>query len=154
MDEIDRRILEALQHDANLSVRDLAEKVRTSEPTCWRRIRALEKAGVIKARVAIVDPEAINLGLTGFILVRTEKHNEAWTKHFAEGVARIPEVVEFHRMTGDVDYLLKIVAPDIRGYDDVYKRLIKVADLSDVSASFSMETLKSTTVLPLTYVTE
>lgn len=151
MDEIDRKILNLLQKDAGMAIRDVAERAGTSEPTCWRRVKALEASGVLKSRVALVDQAKVNLGVTGFILIRTDNHNEDWTKDFAKGVARIPEVVEFHRMAGDVDYLLKIVVPDIQGYDAVYKRLIMVADLSDVSASFSMETLKSTTELPLQY---
>ena len=151
MDKTDLRILAALQNDGSLSVKEVSEKVGASEPTCWRRIKALEEAGVLKARVAIVDRAAVNLGLTGFILIKTANHTDGWLKDFAAGVARIPEVVEFHRMSGDVDYLLKIVAPDIAGYDAVYKKLIKTAALSDVSASFSMEVLKETTVLPLNY---
>ena len=155
MDDIDRRILKALQEDASGSVAEVAERAGISQTPCWRRIKRLEEAGYIKKRVALLDAQKLNLGLTGYVLIRTANHSDEWVQKFAEGIRQIPEVVEFHRMTGDVDYLLKIVAPDIKGYDDIYKRLIRTAELSDVSASFSMEEMKQTTELPLDYtVTE
>lgn len=151
IDHTDTKILAALQADSSLSVARLAEISDTSEPTCYRRLKRLEQLGVIKSRVTLVDQALVNLSMTGFILVRTSNHNDKWLKKFSEGIQRIPEVLEFHRMTGDIDYLLKIVAPDLIGYDRIYKQLIKVAELSDVTASFSMECLKYTTQLPLHY---
>lgn len=151
MDEIDRRILKQLQLDSSHTVAEIAEAVGLSQTPCWRRIKRLEDEGIIKSRVALLDPDRLGLGLTGYVLIRTAHHNDEWLEAFAKGVERIPEVVEFHRMTGDVDYLLKIVAPDIAGYDVIYKQLIRTAELSDVSASFSMERIKYTTELPLSY---
>ncbi len=149
IDHIDKKILMALQVDSSLSIARLAQLSNTSEPTCYRRIKRLEKEGVIKASVALLDQSKVNFAMTGFILVRTANHNEKWLKKFADGVRQIPEVMEFHRMTGDIDYLIKVVASDLRDYDRIYKQLIKTADMSDVNASFSMECLKHTTQLPL-----
>lgn len=149
LDRRDARILEELQKDAGRSIQEIADLVGLSQNACWRRIRALEAAGVIKARVALVDPEKIGLGVTVFVAVKTAEHDQAWLDKFARGVALIPEVVEFYRMSGEVDYLLKIVVPDIRAYDDVYKRLVRVAKLFDVSSSFAMEQIKYTTALPV-----
>ena len=148
MDHLDRRLLELMQSDATLSVGDLAEKIALSKTACWRRIQKLEKQGVIRERVTLLDPGAVNLGFTVYILVRTNQHNDAWAKRFSEVVADIPGVLEAHRMSGDVDYLLKAVVSDLNGYDRLYKELIR-ADLFDVSSSFVMETLKCTTTLPL-----
>jgi Lrp/AsnC family transcriptional regulator len=151
MDEIDRRILRLLQRDASLSLSELAERVGLSTSPCWRRIQALEKGGVIRRRVALLDQESLGLGVTAFVRVRTNQHNQAWFDRFAAAVRKIDEIVGFYRMSGDLDYLLKIVAPDITGYDAVYKRLIASVDLTDVSASFVMEEIKTTTELPLDY---
>lgn len=151
MDRIDRKILYWLQRDASLSVADLAEKVGLSSTPCWRRIQQLEKAGVIRARVALVDPSKVNLGVTAFVRLRTNRHDIEWLEAFARGVEGIDEVVEVHRLSGDIDYLLRIVAPDIAGYDRIYKRLIAAADFADVSANFAMEEIKSTTAVPLDY---
>jgi len=148
MDHFDRQLLELMQSDATLSVGDLAEKIALSKTACWRRIQKLEKQGVIRERVTLLDPGAVNLGFTVYILVRTNQHNDAWAKRFSEVVADIPGVLEAHRMSGDVDYLLKAVVSDLNGYDRLYKELIR-ADLFDVSSSFVMETLKCTTALPL-----
>ncbi len=152
MDATDKAILRELQRDSTASVADLAKAAGLSPTPCWRRVKRLEETGVIRRRVALVDPAAVNLALTAFVAVRTSQHTEAWLKKFAEGVRAIPEVVELHRMSGDIDYLLKVVCPDMRTYDAVYKKLIKVADLTDVSSTFSMEALKYTTELPLDYV--
>lgn len=151
MDRIDRKILQHLQRDASLSIADLAESVGLSSTPCWRRVQALERAGVILRRVALADPEKLNLGVTVFVRLKTSQHSEAWLKRFASAVETIPEIVEFYRMSGDIDYLLKIVVPDIAGYDAVYQRLIAKVDFSDVSANFAMETIKSTTALPVDY---
>ena len=152
MDRIDKKILRLLQDDATRSVADIADQVGLSQTPCWRRIQNLEKAGVIVARVALLDAQKLNVGTTVFVRVRTTNHNYEWLEKFARAVADIEEVVEFHRMSGDVDYLLRVVVPDIAGYDEVYERLIRAADLADVSSNFAMETIKQTTALPLTYV--
>jgi Lrp/AsnC family transcriptional regulator len=151
MDPIDKAILRELQRDATISIADLARAAGLSPTPCWRRVKRLEEAGAIQRRVAIVDPAAVNLALTAFVAVRTSQHTEAWLRKFTEGVRSIPEVVELHRMSGDVDYLLKVVCPDMRTFDGVYRKLIRVADLTDVSSTFSMEALKYTTELPLDY---
>ena len=151
MDSTDTRILALLQADASLSIADIADRVNLSPTPCWRRIQAMEKQGVIRGRVALLDAGSINVGVTVFVRLSTRSHDAGWLKTFAHGVSKIDEVVEFHRLSGDVDYLLKIVVPDIAGYDAVYKRLIAVAEFSDVSANFVMETIKGTTALPLTY---
>ena len=148
MDHYDRRLLELMQSDATLSVGELAEKIALSKTACWRRVRKLEKQGVIRDRVTLLEPAAVNLGLTVYIVVRTNQHNDAWAKRFSEVVADIPGVLEAYRMSGDVVYLLRAVVSDLDGYDRLYKELIR-ADLFDVSSSFVMETLKWTTALPL-----
>ncbi len=151
LDAIDKRILRLLQEDCSLSLQEIARKVGLSATPCWRRIELLQQRGVIARRVALLDPDRLNVGVTVFVAVRAGAHSQAWLDRFAKGVAEIPEVVEFYRMSGDTDYLLRVVVPDIAGYDAVYKRLIKVADLSDVSSSFAMERIKFTTALPLDY---
>ena len=153
MDAIDRKILEILQLDAETPVSAIAERVHLSVTPCWRRIQKLRDAGVIRKQVALCDPAKLNVGVTVFVSLRTNQHSQAWLEKFAKGVKEIPEVVELYRMSGDVDYLLRVVVPDIGGYDSVYKKLIKVADLYDVSSSFAMEQMKYTTALPLNYST-
>ncbi len=150
LDSIDRRILSILQQDAGLSLADLSERVGLSPTPVWKRVRRLEVEGVITARVALVSPEAVGLGVTAFVAIRAGAHDEDWLARFAEGVASIPEVVELYRMAGEVDYLLKVVCHDIAHYDRIYRRLIRVAPMGDVSSSFAMERMKSTTALPLT----
>lgn len=152
MDAFDQKILKLLQEDATLPVAQIAERVGLSTTPCWRRIQNLEKAGVIRGRVALVDADKLNVGTTVFVQVKTSRHNYEWLESFAKAVAEIEEVVEFYRMSGDIDYLLRIVVPDIASYDAVYKRLIKAAELSDVSSSFAMERIKYTTALPVDYV--
>ena len=151
MDDIDRKILRSLQEDGSRSLAELAEIAGLSPTPCWRRVQNLEKAGVIKGRVALLDAEKLNVGTTVFVRIKTNQHNYEWLEQFAKAISEIDEVVEFYRMSGDIDYLLRVVVPDIAGYDAVYKRLIKAADLADVSSSFAMEQIKSTTALPLTY---
>jgi len=148
MDAFDRSILALLQRDASLSVADIAEHVALSKTACWRRIQALQDSGVIKARVALLNSARLGLSLTTYVLIRTNQHNEEWSQRFATLLAGIPEVLEAHRMSGDVDYLLKAVVSDMAGYDRLYKKLIQ-AELFDVSSSFVMETFKQTTELPL-----
>jgi Lrp/AsnC family transcriptional regulator len=152
MDAIDRKILGLLQRDANLPVAEIAQKVNLSRGPCWRRIRALETAGYIRRRVAILDPDMLNVGTTVFVTLKTNRHDAEWFDTFAAAVRAIPEVVEFHRMSGDVDYLVRLAIPDIAAYDRVYKQLIRVGGLTDVSASFALECIKSTTELPLAYL--
>jgi Lrp/AsnC family transcriptional regulator len=151
MDEIDHRILACLQEDAAMPVAEIAERAGISASPCWRRIQKLEAEGIIRKRVALLDPEKLNLAVTVFVSVRTNRHDMDWAERFCRAVAGIPEVVEFYRMSGEVDYLLRVVVPSIAAYDAVYKRLIKVADLFDVSSSFAMERIKYTTALPTSY---
>lgn len=151
LDAIDRQILAILQRDAETPLADLAQAVNLSSTPCWRRIQRLREHGFITRHVALVDPLKINLGVTVFVAVRTNQHSQAWFEGFRDAVRDIPEIVEFYRMSGDVDYLLRVVVPDIAAYDAVYKRLIRSVDLSDVSSSFAMEELKFTTALPLDY---
>ena len=151
MDDIDRKILAILQHDATIAIAEIAEQVGLSTTPCWRRIQKLDEAGVIRSRVALLDSAQLNVGVTVFVSVRTNEHNAAWFAQFSKAVADIPEVVEFYRMSGDVDYLLRVVVPAIAAYDTVYQRLIEKVSLSDVSSSFAMEQIKYTTALPLDY---
>ena len=152
LDKIDIRILELLQDDASLTVKDIAERVGLSPTPCWRRIQQLEADGVIRRRVTLLDPERLNVGVTVFVSVRTNQHNEKWFRQFAAVVGSIPEIVEFYRMSGVTDYLLRVVVPDIRAFDQVYRRLIRDVELSDVTSSFAMERIKYTTALPMGYV--
>jgi len=149
IDSIDRRILEELQRDAGRPIEQIAGRVGLTQNPCWRRIKRLEAVGVIQRRVAIVDAAALGIGLTVFVSIRTNQHNESWLERFASGVRKIPEVVELYRMSGDTDYLLKVLARDVADYDRIYKQLIRVAELHDVSSSFAMEQIKYTTEVPL-----
>ena len=151
MDEPDRRILFWLQRDASMPLADLAEKVGLSPSPCWRRVQRLTAEGVIRARVALLDAERVNVGVNVFVSVRTNQHKKAWADEFSACVMGLPEVIGFYRMAGDIDYLLHVVVPDIAAYDRVYKGLIERIELYDVSASFAIETIKSTTALPLDY---
>ncbi|GAB5499396.1 MAG: Lrp/AsnC family transcriptional regulator [Pseudohongiellaceae bacterium] len=151
MDKIDRKILELLQHNAQLSTAEIAERVGLSTTPCWRRIQRLEETGVIRQRVALLDREKINLGTDVFIAVKTNQHNWEWLQDFSRTVSEFPEVVEFYRMAGEADYLLRVVVPDIRAFDAFYKKLVQSTELADVSSSFAMEQIKYTTALPLNY---
>ena len=152
MDATDRKILAILQDDASLSVADVAARVNLSQTPCWRRIQKLEEEGVIKRRVAILDPVKINVRVTVFVAIRTNSHSHEWLKRFSEVIQEFPEVIEFYRMSGDVDYLLRVVVPDIAAYDAFYKRLIAKIEIRDVSSSFAMEQIKYTTEMPLDYL--
>ena len=152
MDAKDRNILLQLQADATLSTAEIAERVGLSTTPCWRRIQGLEKSGIIRKRVALLDRDKLNLGIDVFVAVRTNQHNIEWLEKFASAVVDFPEVVEFYRMSGEIDYLMRVVVPDIAAYDRFYKRLIQQANISDVSSSFAMERIKYTTALPLDYV--
>ena len=151
MDDKDRRILAQLQSDAGQSIEDLAAKVNLSRNACWRRIKVLEERGIIRARVALLDPEKLNLGLIAFIAIRTAQHDQAWLDRFSAAVRDIPEITGAFRTTGETDYVLKAAVPDIAGYDRLYKRLIAKVPLTDVSAFFVMEKVKETTALPLDF---
>ena len=151
MDAIDRKIITILQENAETPIQAIADKVSLSTTPCWRRIQKLKETGVIRKQVVLCDPAALNVGVTVFISVRTNQHSQTWLNKFAKHVTDIPEVIEFYRMSGDVDYLIRVVVPDIATYDTVYKKLIKIADLHDVSSSFAMEQIKYTTALPVDY---
>jgi Lrp/AsnC family transcriptional regulator len=149
MDAIDRKILAVLQDDASLSVAEIGSRVGLSSTPCWKRIQRLEAEGVIQKRVALVDQDKIGLKITVFVSIETDDHSQAWLSSFAEMVGAMPEVMEFYRMAGDVDYMLRVVVPDIQGYDAFYKRLIAAVPLKNVTSRFAMEKIKSTTVLPI-----
>lgn len=151
MDRIDRRILELLQKNAQLSTAEIAEQVGLSTTPCWRRIQRLEESGVIARRVALLDRSKINLGTDVFISVKTNQHNWEWLENFSRKVSEFPEVMEFYRMAGEADYLLRVVVPDMPAFDAFYKKLIQSTELADVSSSFAMEQIKYTTALPLQY---
>jgi Lrp/AsnC family transcriptional regulator len=149
LDSIDFSILALLQEDAARSIQDIADTVNLSQNACWRRIRQMEETGVIKKRVALLDATKLGAGLTVFVQVRAAEHSEEWLAHFAAAVKTIPEIVEFYRMTGEIDYLIKMRVADMAGYDRAYKTLIATARLGDVSASFAMEEIKASTAIPL-----
>jgi Lrp/AsnC family transcriptional regulator len=148
IDSVDQNILGHIQRDASLPISLLAERVALSKTACWRRLKRLEAAGVIRQRVTLLDAKALNLGLMVYISVRTAEHSQQWNEMFSQVVASIPQILEVNRMSGDPDYLLKAVVTDMAGYDRLYKKLI-AADILDISSSFVMEEVKMTTELPL-----
>ena len=152
LDSIDKNLIELLQSDATIQIADLAAAVGLSQTPAWRRVQRLKEAGVITRQVALISRSKVNVGVTVFVSIRTSTHTESWFDRFKATVEAIPEVMEFYRMSGDVDYLLRVVVPDIAAYDRVYKRLIAGTQISDVSSSFAMEELKFTTALPLSYI--
>ena len=149
MDAIDRKILAVLQDDASLSISEIGNRVGLSSTPCWKRIQKLEAEGVIQRRVALIDQDKVGLGVTVFVSIETGDHSEEWLKKFGQIVGAMPEVMEFYRMAGDVDYMLRVVVPDIHGYDGFYKRLIAAVPLKNVTSRFAMEKIKSTTTLPI-----
>ncbi len=149
MDTIDRKILAVLQDNAALSVAEIGARVGLSSTPCWKRIQRLETDGVIQKRVALVDQDRIGLGISVFVSIETGDHSQEWLERFAKTVTAMPEVMEFYRMAGDVDYMLRVVVPDIAGYDAFYKRLIAAVPLKNVTSRFAMEKIKSTTALPI-----
>ncbi len=151
MDDRDREILRELQRDCSISIEELAARANLSRNACWRRVKLLEEHGVIRARVALLDPARLNLGLTAFIAIRTSAHDQKWLDQFSAAVRDIPEIIGVYRTTGETDYMLQAVVPDIAGYDRLYKRLIAKVPLNDVSSFFVMEKVKETTELPLGY---
>ena len=149
IDNIDRRILTGLQKDATLSVDALSEQVSLSRNACWRRVKRLEADGVLRRRVALLDPDAVGLGLSVFVMVRTSEHDPGWIDRFRKAVSEMPEILGAHRMTGELDYVLRVRVADMRGYDAFYQRLIAKVPIADVAASFVMEDIKDTTALPV-----
>ena len=152
MDDIDKKILSLLQINADIPVAELSKKVNLSSTPCWLRINKLYKQGYIKKKVAVIDRSKINLSTVAFVQIRTSQHNMAWSKKFIEGVKEMDEVVEFYRLSGTTDYLLKVLVPSIDKFDVFYKKLTDKIDLSDVTTSFSMEEIKQTSNLPLNYI--
>ena len=149
MDAIDRKIVVLLQDDASLSLAEIAHRVGLSQSPCWKRIQRLEKAGIILKRVALVSPESIGVGLSVFVSIETGDHSTTWLAKFAQTVTAMPEVMEFHRMAGDIDYMLRVAVPNMQAYDAFYKRLIDTMPLKNVTSRFAMERIKSTTAYPL-----
>jgi Lrp/AsnC family transcriptional regulator len=149
IDQHDRKLLALLQHDSGQSLEDLSAAAGLSRNACWRRVKRLEEDGYLRKRVALLDRERLGLGLTVFIVVRTTEHSPKWLEQFARAVRGFPEILAVYRMTGDMDYLLHAVVPDVGAYDRLYKRLINKVTLADVSSSFVMEEIKFTTELPL-----
>jgi Lrp/AsnC family transcriptional regulator len=151
LDEMDVKILSLLQKDCTLPVAEIGKEVGLSTTPTWRRIQRLEEAGVIRRRVAVLDASLVNAGVTVFVSIKTDKHDIAWLDKFRRAVDDFPEVIEFYRMSGEVDYLLRVVVPDIAAYDAFYKKLIGRIEIAKVSSAFAMEQIKYTTALPLTF---
>ncbi len=151
LDPMDIKILGILQRDCTLPVAEIGKEVGLSTTPCWRRIQKLEEAGIIKRRVAVLDAVKVNVGVTVFVSVKTDEHSLAWLERFHAAVVDLPEVVDFYRMSGEVDYLLRVVVPDIAAYDVFYKKLISRVEISKVSSAFAMEQIKNTTELPLSF---
>ncbi|MCV9877792.1 Lrp/AsnC family transcriptional regulator [Brenneria izbisi] len=150
LDKIDRTLLSLLQQDCTLSLQSLADSVNLTSTPCWKRLKRLEEEGYIRARVALLDNELLGLGLTAFVLLKTQQHNSEWYQTFTRVVSEMPEVLSFYRMTGEYDYLMQVQVADMKSYDDFYKRLVNgIPGLVDVTSSFAMERIKHTTALPL-----
>jgi len=147
-DEIDRKILDIIQSDSSYSMDEISDFVNLSRNACWRRIRRMEEAGIIKARVALVEPSSINLGLSAFVMIRTNSHDTSWAEKFDKVVKCFPEIMGAHRMAGDLDYILRVRVRDVKDYDNFYQTLISKISISDISASFVMDDIKDTTALP------
>ena len=152
IDRLDKKILSILQEDSTVPVAEIGRRVGLSTTPCWRRIQKMEEEGVIKKRVAILDPKAVNAQVNVFVAITTNQHTDDWLKRFAVTMQEFPEVVEFYRMAGQVDYLLRVAVPNIDAYDSFYKRLIAKIDIADVSSTFAMEQIKYTTALPLNFI--
>ena len=149
MDAVDRKILAVVQEDASLSVAEIGQRVGLSSTPCWKRLQKLEAEGVITRRVAIIDPDKVGLGITVFVSIETGDHSQDWLKKFADVVGAMPEVMEFYRMAGDVDYMLRVAVASIQDYDAFYKKLIETVPLKNVTSRFAMERIKQTTALPI-----
>lgn len=150
LDRIDRMILSLLQQDSTLSLNDLAEAVNLTTTPCWKRLKKLEESGVIAQRVALLDPEKLDLSFTAFVLIKTSNHSHEWYSHFVVTVSEYPEVMEFYRMAGEYDYMMKVLVKDMKCFDQFYKKLVNgVKGINNVTSTFAMESLKYTTQLPL-----
>ncbi len=149
MDATDRKILHLLQADASLTVKQIAEQIPLSVTPCWKRIQKLEEQGILRARVALLDAKKVNASVTVFVAIKTDQHTSEWLERFNNEVCQLPEVMEIYRMSGDIDYLLRVVTSSIEAYDRFYKKLIERIELSNVTSSFAMEQIKYTTALPI-----
>lgn len=149
MDATDRKILQLLQADASQTVKQIAAQIPLSVTPCWKRIQKLEQDGVIRARVALLDPGKINAAVTVFVAIKTDQHSREWIERFDRAVSELPEVMEIYRMSGEVDYLLRVVVSSIEAYDRFYKQLVDRIELANVTSSFAMEQIKFTTALPI-----
>jgi len=152
VDKLDRKILALLQANNDLTAEEVGEKIGLSKAPCWRRIQRLRDSGVIIKGVALLDAGKLNVKTSVFVMIRTSLHTTEWLTRFSKALQQLPEITEIHRLSGDVDYLIRVVVPDISAYDAVYKKMISAVEMSDVSASFVLETIKSTTALPLDYM--
>jgi len=151
LNDIDKKILSVLQENAGLPISELSKKVNLSATPCWARINKLYKQGFITKKVAVVDRLKLNLNVIAFVQIKTSNHNMEWARKFVKAISDMPEVIEFYRLSGSIDYLLKVLVPSIEKYDEFYKKLTDKVDLTDVSSSFSMEEIKQTSSLPLDY---
>lgn len=151
LDKMDLKILEILQADSTTPVAEIGKQIGLSTTPCWRRIQKLEEKGIIKERVAVLNPDQVNAGVTVFVAITTSEHSKEWLDKFQNVVTAFPEVVELYRMSGQVDYLMRVVVSDIAAYDDFYKRMIAEIEITDVSSTFAMEQMKFTTALPLKF---
>ncbi len=149
MDQIDIKILECLQHDSRTTMEEISKTVNLSKTSCWRRIQMLESCGILDKRVALLNREKLDRNMDVFVSIRTNQHNSSWFRKFSKVVGNMPEVVEFYRMSGEVDYLMRVVVTDMRAYDRFYQRLIEQIDIHDVRSNFAMEQIKYTTAIPL-----
>jgi Lrp/AsnC family transcriptional regulator len=149
LDAMDIKILDLLQEDAARSIAEIAENVHLSHNACWRRIRQLEESGIIKKRVALLDAQKLGAGTTVFVMLRAPDYSDEWFDKFAAAVKKIPEVLEFYRLAGEIDYLIKLQVSDIAGYNEVSQKLTRAVPFRDVSGAFAMEELKNTTAIPL-----
>lgn len=151
MDSFDRHILSLLQNDGSMSLAEISEQIGLSQTPCWRRIQQLEQNGIIRKKVALLDPEKLNVGLTVFVSLKTNEHNPEWAKTVDSFANSSAEIIEFYRLSGDTDYMMKVLVPDMKAYDEFYQKLIRQAGFSDVSSSFAMEQMKYSTEVPLAY---
>ena len=149
MDKLDQHILRILQTDSSLSISEIARKIGLCASPCWKRINKLQNDGIIKSKIALLDGNLLGFGLTAYVSIKTGEHSGDWLEKFSKTVTKMPEVMEFHRMAGDVDYMLKVVVSDIQAFDNFYKRLISSSSINEVTSRFSMETIKETTALPI-----
>ncbi|MDM7860854.1 Lrp/AsnC family transcriptional regulator [Alteromonas sp. ASW11-36] len=152
MDKLDKHILSVLQKDATQTTAEIAEQVGLSTTPCWKRIQRLQEIGIIKSKVTLLDPDKLNLKLTVFVHIKTARHEPTWLKQFASHTAAFEEVIEIYRLSGEYDYMLKVMVADMQGYDNFYKRFIAGVPLTDVTSSFAMEKIKNETSLPLSNV--